>query len=52
MTSTFTGPGFNQAHDSHLERDVVFDGIPGAGTFALTSQAYTDRDDRRLVIPW
>ena len=46
VTSTLAGPGYSQTHDSHPEGEaVVFDGIPGAGTFTLTSQAYADRDD-------
>lgn len=49
VTSTLAGPGYTQTHDSHPEGEaVVFDGIPGAGTFTLTSQAYADRDDHEI----
>jgi hypothetical protein len=52
IANTMTGPAFSQEHDSHPEgEDVVFSGLPGFGTYTLTSQAYADRDDHEVGDP-
>ena len=52
VTSVLSGAGFNQSHDSHPEgENVTFLGVPGSGSFTLTSQAYADRDDHEVGDP-